>query len=172
MKLTKNINLLIDTVYLIDLKVNKKSQHEKCSLFLKTLIKRKRVNFSISHSENYVAFIYSKNKIGIDIEKRNAKNNWSEIAFKKFIDDEKSYGKNCIHKFYSLWVRKEAIFKAVNDPNKTMFDFYAKKNPVNINNECFYFNKYLFPGFAFATCSNVNSKFKLIKLNINDLYNS
>lgn len=69
------------------------------------------VEFSLSHSGDYVACIISDKKCGIDIEKHSNRD-YSKIA--KRICTEKELTKVCDEKaFYTLWTLKESVLKAV-----------------------------------------------------------
>ena len=71
-------------------------------------------NFSISHSNRYVAFVFStKFSIGIDIEKKKKVD--LKLFEYLFTSEEWSaimQSKNALEKFYWYWVRKEALLKA------------------------------------------------------------
>lgn len=102
-------------------------------------------NFSISHTDNIWAVIFSDKRCGLDIQ--NARNgNLIKIAGRVFCDSDvrkvNEYGEQV---FFKLWTRKEAYVKAIggsifdelpalySDDSKihfggyTIFDFYLKK---------------------------------------------
>lgn len=72
--------------------------------------------FNISHSKDYIVFVKSKKKIGIDIELIDEKNTC--IVDYVFNDNEKEYVENgndeysCIDRLTKLWTIKESVFKA------------------------------------------------------------
>lgn len=72
--------------------------------------------FNVSHSKEYIVFVKSKEKIGIDIELMD-ENNMSILDY-VFDRDEKEYiekGKDeltCIERLTKLWTIKESVFKA------------------------------------------------------------
>lgn len=85
----------------------------------KPIIQGKKIDFSISHSGNYVAVAISKKPVGVDIQEI------KDIDFdsRKFVfddEDENVYQKSLNKKdvFYSLWVAKEAKFKMDGTPFK------------------------------------------------------
>ena len=71
-------------------------------------------NFSISHSNRYVAFVFStKFSIGIDIEKKKKIDlKLFEYLFTKQEWNAVMQSENALEKFYWFWVRKEALLKA------------------------------------------------------------
>ena len=72
--------------------------------------------FNISHSKDYIVFVKSENKIGIDIELIDDKNTC--IADYVFNDSEKEYVENgndeysYVDRLTKLWTIKESVFKA------------------------------------------------------------
>lgn len=72
--------------------------------------------FNVSHSKEYIVFVKSKEKIGIDIELID-ENNMSILDY-VFDRDEKEYiekGKDkltCVERLTKLWTIKESVFKA------------------------------------------------------------
>ncbi len=78
----------------------------------KPIIEGKKINFSISHSGDYVAVAISKKPVGVDIqEMRDIDFNARKLVFNE--QDEKLFQEsaNKVDTFYSLWVSKEAKFK-------------------------------------------------------------
>ena len=78
----------------------------------KPIIEGKEINFSISHSGDYVAVAISKKPVGVDIqEMREVNLETRKLVFND--EDEKLFqeSSNKIDTFYSLWVNKEAKFK-------------------------------------------------------------
>lgn len=78
----------------------------------KPIIEGKKINFSISHSGDYVAVAISKKPVGVDIqEMRDVDLDTRKLVFNE--QDEKVFQEstNQVDMFYSLWVSKEAKFK-------------------------------------------------------------
>ena len=78
----------------------------------KPIIEGKKINFSISHSGDYVAVAISKKPVGVDIqEMRDVDLDARKLVFNE--QDEKLFQEstNQVDMFYSLWVSKEAKFK-------------------------------------------------------------
>lgn len=70
--------------------------------------------FNISHSENYVVVAVDDTKIGVDIEFL-ADLDWQSLST-YFTTEEQLYiysFKNPLMAFYRIWVKKEAILKAI-----------------------------------------------------------
>jgi len=74
---------------------------------------------NVSHSENYCAIAISNHEnTGIDIEKINVIKNVHKIANRYFGKEESIFIKsnlsiNTFTKFYKIWTRKEAFYKAI-----------------------------------------------------------
>lgn len=104
------------------------------------------INFSISHSGDYVACIISDFPCGIDIEKHSDKRDYEKVA--KRICTEKEFEN--IHSqcdFYDLWTLKECVLKAVGlglslDMRKVeferKFDESKIKYRATVNGKCYY----------------------------------
>jgi len=81
----------------------------------------KSLQFNISHSEDAVVFCFAKNvNIGIDIEFLRPIANILEIANRYFTAKEFQQlnyfkGKKRIEAFYTCWVKKEAVIKAIGE---------------------------------------------------------
>ena len=71
----------------------------------KPIIKNNLFQFSISHSNDIVAVGFSKEKIGIDIEKI-VPRNYEKIAKRL------NFKCNTLEEFYTLWTQYEAKFKS------------------------------------------------------------
>ena len=72
--------------------------------------------FNLSHSGDYILIIIGDKKVGIDIEKINYTQNFSDILptiFSKYEIDELLISSNKTLTFYKFWTRKEAILKAI-----------------------------------------------------------
>lgn len=87
--------------------------------FLMSQNKEHAVRFNMSHSENVVCYIVSKdNEVGIDIEYIKPDFDWKTIAKLYFNPCEMLYLENLPRvdhdkAFFELWTRKEALLKAV-----------------------------------------------------------
>jgi phosphopantetheinyl transferase len=69
-------------------------------------------NISISHSHGYVAAIYAKEEVGIDIQKK--VNRIDRIAHKFINDSEQDFinNRSYISNLHVIWGAKESLFKA------------------------------------------------------------
>ena len=74
----------------------------------KPVLKSGELYFSVSHSENIVVVGYSKNNIGVDIE-RMRERDFGRLAKRYGISPEK-------HDFYKFWTRYEAVIKLGTTP--------------------------------------------------------
>ncbi len=79
------------------------------------------IEFNISHSKDYIAFIISlKDQVGIDIEWKNPSVNIEKLKGVILNPLEINYfrtvsSKNKLEIFYNIWVKKEAIIKAIGE---------------------------------------------------------
>lgn len=78
------------------------------------------VSFNISHSGNRVALAFVKEKkIGVDIERMNSLDDYSQIAKNFFLPPEsericaQTDAAKGMEKFYEIWTVKEAFVKAL-----------------------------------------------------------
>ncbi|MDO4187516.1 MAG: 4'-phosphopantetheinyl transferase superfamily protein [Lachnospiraceae bacterium] len=69
------------------------------------------IQFSLSHSGDYVACIVSDRECGIDIEKHSDRRDYEKIAKRICTESELKMIKSS-EEFYDLWTLKEAILKA------------------------------------------------------------
>jgi 4'-phosphopantetheinyl transferase len=79
-----------------------------------------KIEFNLSHTNNYAVYAISKNNIGIDLEKIDAKVEVENIAKRFFCDNESNYLSNLpsMQKpeyFFKLWTIKEAYLKAIGE---------------------------------------------------------
>lgn len=79
-----------------------------------------KIEFNLSHKNIYAVYAISKNNIGIDLEKIDAKVQVENIAKRFFCNDESDYLTNLplIEKpeyFFKLWTIKEAYLKAIGE---------------------------------------------------------
>ena len=73
--------------------------------------KQRKLYWSLSHSENYLAFIISDREVGIDIAEYGERDD-SLLALHKEEEYALLGGRNW-HNFYLLWTAKEAIIKSI-----------------------------------------------------------
>ncbi|MFD3156840.1 4'-phosphopantetheinyl transferase family protein [Haloimpatiens sp. FM7330] len=77
-----------------------------------------KLEFNISHSEEYIAIAFCKNKVGIDVEFMKKDIDYLEIV-KSYFDEEefkqlmKLNDNDRLLCFYQLWVAKESYIKAI-----------------------------------------------------------
>lgn len=78
-----------------------------------------RVDFNLSHSDEYVVFcIANEMNVGIDIESHKEIADYVDVASRVFSPAEINYlrstgGVDPLVSFYNIWVRKEALLKAI-----------------------------------------------------------
>lgn len=104
------------------------------------------VNFSLSHSGDYVACIIADCPCGIDIEKHSDRRDYKTIANRVCTDNELDFIQSS-KDFYDLWTLKECVLKAVGlglslDMRKVEFERHIKENEVKycaiVNGKCYY----------------------------------
>jgi 4'-phosphopantetheinyl transferase len=89
--------------------------------FLATKTRKGRIQFNMTHSEDVVCYIMSReNEVGIDIEYVKPNFDWYSIAKVYFTFHEMSLleslpGDEQIRTFFTLWTRKEALLKATGE---------------------------------------------------------
>lgn len=74
------------------------------------------LHFNISHSEDYAAIVFSRKKVGLDIEYLSNDFKFTDLFPDIFDDHERLVIQNADDKknaFYTLWTRKEAFVKAL-----------------------------------------------------------
>ena len=87
------------------------------------------LNFSISHSFEYVAVIVSDKNVALDIEKVNEK----VLRVKEKFINEEDFSKNDLFDVSLIWSAKESIYKYVDQPNlslKQNFKVYQKEAKI------------------------------------------
>jgi len=94
----------------------------------KPFVKGSNINFSISHSYNYVVVVFANNRVGVDIEKMEEINRY--IAKRFFSETENRYidEDDEISRFYDIWCSKEAYLKFTGD------GLYKPLNSVSLSN--------------------------------------
>lgn len=79
----------------------------------------KSFDFNLSHSGSWAIAVFSTNRIGVDIERCDRKNDVIAIAkhyfFEQELDDLLSEGECARDKFFDLWTLKESYMKARGD---------------------------------------------------------
>ena len=111
--------------------------------------------FNISHSEDHVVFVKDNNKIGIDIEYIDLKNeDVLDYAFTKEEIDyiKRNYKDNLKEGIIKLWTIKEAVYKASGETS----DIEPKDIKININD--------------FSKVSFFNNQYNIISLKIDNYY--
>ena len=84
----------------------------------KPVLKSGEYNFSVSHCENIVAVGFSRNNIGVDIEKMRERN-FERLAKRYGISPEKE-------EFYKFWTKYEAVIKLGNSPKQVISKIIEK----------------------------------------------
>jgi len=91
---------------------------EKDKPIIKDRVNDKRVEFNVSHSEQYILIaITLDNSVGVDVEKINAKIDFESLSARFFSNKENKFLRNLeeskkLGAFYNIWTRKEAFIKA------------------------------------------------------------
>ena len=132
----------------------------------KPLLIKSPIDFSVSHSGNYVAVILSYNSVGIDIQKKqkisqNLVNFTCNQYDQEFLEDSK----NKIDAFFDIWCLKEAYSKMTGNGLITSFknikiDYKNKEKSMRF--ETLNFVK----GYKMGMFSKQNCSFLLKKLNL------
>lgn len=86
--------------------------------FIKDKLNNKTIEFNVSHSEQCVLIAVTlDNKVGVDVEKINAKIDFESLSARFFSNKENEFLRSLqeskkLDAFYSIWTRKEAFIKA------------------------------------------------------------
>jgi len=113
--------------------------------------------FNITHSSNIVVFVYSTTGlIGVDIERKTTIN-YDEIM-EHFNSEEKQFidsAPDSISRFYEIWVKKEALLKAVGvGIVNGLNDFSCIKNTVNYQGKSWFLTEFqIHPEYTCYLCS-------------------
>lgn len=75
----------------------------------KPYIEKEDYHFSISHSQNIIAFTSHSSPVGIDIQKIDETSSLSAMRF--FTEQEKEYIQSSTDRFFEIWTKKEAYLK-------------------------------------------------------------
>lgn len=127
--------------------------------------------FNLSHSGDYVAAVFDRTPVGIDIEE--IKNDGRKVAKRFFREEEQRYleeerWQNCREqKFTELWTRKESYIKAVGGGMKIPLDSFSvledmaegNEGEKNGEREAFFFRTYtLQEGYCLSVCAGTPIK--------------
>lgn len=124
--------------------------------------KKPDFHFSISHSENAVAVAFSKDQIGIDIEK--IRNTNLKVANRFFTPEEQEYIKSDTAlsrtRFFEIWTKKEAVIKK---SGLKLRDIKTAKSE--------HITTFLEDGYVISVCTEKSEKIEFIDFNIQNLEN-
>ena len=115
------------------------------------------VNFSISHSGDYVICAVSENKIGADIEKIREIN--PEVSKRFASESEMKYISSAPNGLFEIWTLKEAYFKCIGtglDSNIKNVSFDIKENNILCSEngyKCSFHN--IAEGYICSVCEEV-----------------
>ena len=122
----------------------------------------KNCYFNISHSNEYVVFVKSDKRIGIDIQYMSeADMVIKDYAFteneKKYIDEDE-IDKDEINRFYRLWTRKEALVKAegsgfIREPKEVDVSESIKNDEIIYKDVKYYIKSVKFKNYYISVCS-------------------
>jgi 4'-phosphopantetheinyl transferase len=134
----------------------------------------KPIEFNLSHSQNRVAFAFTfDTPLGIDIEYKTQRKYIDKIAYRFF--DAHDYeqlknlqGEEKLNTFFELWVRHEALLKALGRHLQThpLAKYKTKKSLMpltNDNNPCAILSLSLHPDFAAALAIKGKNKPLIIR---------
>ncbi len=128
------------------------------------------VNFSVSHSGDYVAIAVSDKEVGIDIQKCN-KRNFHRLA--KFVFHENEVNLlNCaddkLETFFELWTKKEAFLKLIGTGFKRKATDIDLSQDIYIENEKkYYFSNRKFEDYYISVCYeeyNTDTEYSIVTL--------
>ncbi|WP_316744376.1 4'-phosphopantetheinyl transferase family protein [Pedobacter antarcticus] len=104
------------------------------------------VEFSLSHSKDYVLVALSNQAIGIDIEWIDPSFEFNDIAINHFHPEEVGLLRNSMtarSDFYTIWTRKESILKATAEGLiMAMNLFSVTPGSITRNNNVYHFQSY------------------------------
>ena len=125
----------------------------------------KNYYFNISHSNEYVVFVKSDKRIGIDIQYMSeADMVIKDYAFteneKKYIDEDE-IDKDEINRFYKLWTRKEALVKAegsgfIKEPKEVDVSESIKNDEIIYKDVKYYIKGVKYKDYYISVCSENN----------------
>ena len=106
----------------------------------KPCLKNNDLFFNLSHAHQKIIYVFSKKKVGIDIEFKKRDVNFLKIAERFFSLSESEYLKSLpsaqlLDMFYRLWTCKEAYVKALGEGISSFqhFSIDVKTPPLEIN---------------------------------------
>ena len=136
------------------------------------------IEFNISHSGNWVTCAYSKNKIGVDIEKKNYSERVLERCFneteKKYIKQSHNYEK-MMNNYTKSWTIKESYIKYLGIGLR----YGMKKFLINYDEEiiedgtdsvCF-FSKEFDSDYFLSVCCKARERVEIVKVDEQSLLN-
>lgn len=133
----------------------------------------KQIEFNLSHSQTRVAFAFTcDTPIGIDIEYKTPRKYLDKIAYRFFTAQDYEQLKNLqgeekLNTFFDLWVRNEALLKALGQHLGThpLSKYKANKKRIDITDreQCTVFSLTLQADFAAALAIKGESKPLLIR---------
>jgi len=127
----------------------------------KPYINNSKKFFNITHSNSIVSLIVSEDEVGIDVERIKKAN--LKVATRFFCKNEIDFIDSSRDKndaFFTLWVRKESLLKAVGVGIKgglssiDVSDFTLNK--CDYDGVRYYFKEYFLEGFKLCACSKNN----------------
>ena len=132
----------------------------------------KKIEFNLSHSHNSVAFAFTRDTpIGIDIEYKTPRKYLDKIAYRFFTAQDYEQLKNLqgeekLNTFFDLWVRHEALLKALGQRLGThpLSKYKANQKHIDITKEqCTILSLTLQADFAAALAIKGENKSVLIR---------
>jgi 4'-phosphopantetheinyl transferase len=122
--------------------------------------------FNISHAGDMVVLVYAKQPVGIDIEKE-IQLNYTEVM-RNFHPQEQQciiMSTNPLNAFYRLWVKKEALLKALGIGLVNNLEQYnCIGEAIAIKEHMWHFHELqLVPGYSCSLCSTVKQREITIK---------
>ena len=124
---------------LTDALIRKLSGHDEIEIartkegkpYCKNMPETAKLHFSVSHSENIFACIFSEENVGLDVQHRRNINR-NRIAARYFTDEEKELVSRDANEFFRIWTRKEAYAKFTGEGLKSVMsrDSVLKRTDV------------------------------------------
>lgn len=96
------------------------------------------LKFSLSHSGRHIAIATASREVGVDIEEIGGELDYVQIAKRFFAEEEQDYVLSCDEeegrvRFYTLWVRKEALLKASGQGLRRLSKASTLKNKAELS---------------------------------------
>ncbi len=156
-------------MFLNQMQINKDDFKFERGNFGKPYLLESVIFFNLSYSDNYIAVVFSRQEVGIDIEE--ISNCKFKIMDRFFTSNEQSYIKNSNNlnmtnqRFYEIWTRKEAFIKrdgrGLNIPLRS-FD-------VLINENVPYFNTIFYNNHIISICVDKKEEYEIHNLQLDKL---